>query len=89
MILSLLARDFRIMLQIKTLQKEEKREYEILSELGLQDWQLNKYLNKIFPFKIKELESILIKIADIDLSIKTGKVNKYTALELFILDVCE
>ena len=45
MILSLLARDFRIMLQIKKLQKEEKREYEILSELGLQDWQLNKYLH--------------------------------------------
>lgn len=88
-ILSLLARDFRIMLQIKTLQKEEKREYEILSKLGLQDWQLNKYLTKIFPFKIKELESILIKIADIDLSIKTGKVDKYTALELFILDICE
>lgn len=88
-ILSLLARDFRIMLQIKTLQKEEKREYEILSELGLQDWQLNKYLAKIFPFKIKELESILVKIADIDLNIKTGKIDKYTALELFILDVCE
>ena len=88
-ILSLLARDFRIMLQIKTLQKEEKREYEILSKLGLQDWQLNKYLTKIFPFKIKELESILIKIADIDLSIKTGKVDKYTALELFISDICE
>lgn len=88
-VLSLLARDFRIMLQIKTLQKEEKREYEILSELGLQDWQLNKYLTKIFPFKIKELESILIKIADMDLNIKTGKVDKYTALELFILDICE
>lgn len=88
-ILSLLARDFRIMLQIKNLQKEEKREYEILSVLGLQDWQLNKYLAKIFPFKIKELESILVKIADIDLNIKTGKIDKYAALELFILDVCE
>ena len=69
-VLSLLARDFRIMLQIKTLQKEEKREYEILSKLGLQDWHL-------------------IKIADMDLNIKTGKVDKYTALELFILDICE
>lgn len=88
-ILALLARDFRIMLQIKTLLEQGKREHEIISELNLQDWQLNKYLDKIFPFKIKELESILIKLADIDLSIKTGKIEKYMALELFILDICE
>ena len=88
-LLSLLSRDFRIMLQIKKLLDSGKREYDIMNELGLQDWQLNKYLNKIFPFKIKELESILIKLADIDLNIKTGKVDKYMALELFILDICE
>lgn len=88
-ILALIARDFRIMLQIKTLLEQGKREHEIISELNLQDWQLNKYLDKIFPFKIKELESILIKLADIDLSIKTGKLEKYMALELFILDICE
>lgn len=88
-LLSLLSRDFRIMLQIKKLLDSGKREYDIMNELGLQDWQLNKYLSKIFPFKIKELESILIKLADIDLNIKTGKIDKYMALELFILDICE
>lgn len=88
-LLSLIARDFRIMLQIKTLLELGKREYEIMTELGLQDWQLEKYLKKIFPYKVKELESVLIKLADIDLSIKTGKVEKYVALELFILDICE
>lgn len=88
-LLSLIARDFRIMLQIKTLLEQEKREYEIMNELGLQDWQLEKYLKKIFPYKIKELESILIKLSNIDLDIKTGKIDKYMALELFIMDICE
>lgn len=88
-LLSLIARDFRIMLQIKILLNEQKREYEIMNELGLQDWQLEKYLKKIFPFKVKELESILVKLSNIDLDIKTGKIDKYMALELFILDICE
>lgn len=88
-LLALLARDFRIMLQIKKLLDLGKREYEIMTELGLQDWQLTKYLNKVFPFKIKELESILVKLANIDLDIKSGKIDKYMALELFILSIAE
>lgn len=88
-IFTLLARDFRIMLQIKKLLDLGKREYEIMTELGLQDWQFTKYLDKAFPFKIKELESILVKLADIDLNIKTGKIDKFMALELFILSVSE
>lgn len=88
-LLSLIARDFRIMLQVKTLLNEQKREYEIMNELNLQDWQLEKYLKKVFPYKIKELESIIVKIVNLDLDIKTGKIDKYMALELFILDICE
>lgn len=87
-ILSLIARDYRILLSIKKLLEQNKREYEIMKELNLQDWQVNKYLKKAFPYKIKELESILIKLSDLDLNIKTGKIDKYIALELFILDVC-
>lgn len=87
-LLSLIARDFRIMLQVKTMLEEGKREYTIMNEIGLLDWQLEKYLNKVFPYKLKELESILIKLANIDLEIKTGKKEKYMALELFILDIC-
>lgn len=88
MILSLIARDFRIMLNIKNLLANDKREYEIMNELSLQDWQLDKYLKKIFPYKIKELESILLKLSKIDLDIKSGKKDKFIALELFILDIC-
>ena len=52
------------------------------------DWQLEKYLKESFPYKIKELEEILVKLTDLDLKIKSGKLEKYNALELFILDVC-
>jgi len=87
-LLSLIARDFRIMLNIKKMQANNIREYEMMSELGLQDWQLEKYLKKIFPYKIKELEDILVKLSNLDLDIKSGKSDRFIGLELFILDVC-
>ena len=59
-----------------------------MNNLGLADWQFNKYLNKVFPYKIKELESIIIKLSQLDLDIKSGKVDKFIGLELFIMDIC-
>jgi len=88
-LLSLLNRDFRIMLNIKIMLEQEKREYVIMNELGLLDWQLEKYLKKVFPYKIKELENIILKLAQLDLDIKRGKVDRFIGLELFILDICE
>ena len=76
------------MLNIKKLLEQNKREYEILNELNLMDWQLEKYLKKAFPYKIKELEEWLIKLEELDLKIKSGKLDKYYALELLILDIC-
>ncbi len=87
-LISLIARDFRIMYNIKKSLEENKSEYTIMRDLNLADWQLNKYLNKVFPYKIKELESILIKLSNLDLNIKNGKVDKFIGLELFILDLC-
>ena len=87
-LISLIARDIRIMLNVKKLLEQNKREYEILSELNLMDWQLEKYLKKAFPYKIKELEEWLVKLTNIDLKIKNGKLDKYYALELLILDIC-
>jgi len=87
-LIALIARDFRIMLNIKNLLAQNKREYEIMNELGLLDWQLEKYLNKIFPYKLKELENILLNLAKLDLDIKSGNIDRYIGLELFILDIC-
>ena len=87
-LISLIARDIRIMLNIKKMLEQNKREYEIMSTLNLLDWQLEKYLNKAFPYKIKELEEWLVKLTNIDLKIKSGKLDKYYALELLILDIC-
>ena len=87
-LISLIARDFRIMYNIKTMLNDNINEYTIMNELGLMDWQLNKYLQKVFPYKLEELKNILIDIADLDLNIKKGKVDRFIGLELFILNMC-
>ena len=86
-LISLLARDFRIMLNIKKLSEMGKREYEIMNDLKLMDWQLDKYLKKVFTYKINELENIILKLAKLDLDIKSGKIDRFIGLELFILDM--
>lgn len=83
-LISLIARDFRIMLNVKMMIEKGKREYEIMNELGLMDWQLEKYIKKVFPYKIKELEGLLLKLSELDLKIKSGKIDRMTGLELFI-----
>ena len=88
-LLSLLARDFRIMYNVKVMLSENIREYAIMNELTLLDWQLDKYMKKAFTYKEKELEGVLKKLAKLDLEIKSGKIDKYVAVELFILDICE
>lgn len=87
-LLTLVARDIRIMLNIKNMLEQNKREYEILNALKLADWQLEKYLKKAFPYKKRELEEWLVKLADLDLKVKSGKLDRYYALELLILDIC-
>ena len=87
-LISLIARDFRIMYNIKTMLNDNINEYTIMNELGLMDWQLNKYLQKVFPYKLEELKNILIDLADLDLNIKKGKVDRFIGLELFILNIC-
>ena len=86
-LISLIARSFRYMYNIKVLQNEGVREYEMMRRLNLLDWQLNKYLKDAFIYKIAELESILKKLAKLDLDIKSGKIDKFIGLELFILDI--
>ena len=73
----------------KDKESKPKIETKIISNIEKYGYTLDERDTKYMKDTFKELESILIKIADIDLSIKTGKVDKYTALELFILDVCE
>lgn len=88
-LVTLLARDFRIIKNVKVLLDNKVNNIDILKMLGLQDWQLEKYKNKAFVYKIKDLDNIINKIYKLDLDIKSGKVDRFIGLELLMLDICE
>src|SRR5574344_1419766 len=84
-LISLLAREYRNMLIILGLKKNGITDEEIARQLKLQSWQLDKYLKNCYIYKITDLEKILLKLCELDYQIKTDFVDKYLAMELYII----
>ena len=85
MLLSMLAREYRLMLYTKVLYDKKYNNYEISKELSIQDWQVEKYLRNSFNYKEKQLEDKLLELCELDYSFKTSKIDKYLGLEMYIL----
>lgn len=84
-ILVLLANQFRLMYQVKELSKKGYRIFDIMDLLDQKQYPIQKAIQKGYNYDSKILLEYLNKLADLDIEIKTGKINKNTGLELFIL----
>lgn len=84
-LLSLLVREYRLMLISKDLYQGGYSNNKIGTELGLQDWQVEKIIRNAYNLSIEYLEDKLVSLTDLDYQIKSGKVDKYLGLEMFIL----
>src|SRR5574344_645989 len=84
-LLSLLVREYRLMLISKDLYQGGYSNNKIGTELGLQDWQVEKIIRNAYNLSIEYLEDKLVSFTDLDYQIKSGKVDKYLGLEMFIL----
>ncbi len=87
-IISLLYREFKLMLQT-ILYEEEKYSYsDILGELKLADWQMQKIKNNLRMYKKWEIEEEIVKLGQIDYDYKSGNREKDTLLISYIIDLC-
>ena len=84
-ILVLLANQFRLMYQVKELSKKGYRIFDIMDLLDQKQYPIQKAIQKGYNYDSKTLLEYLNKLADLDIGIKTGKIDKNTGLELFIL----
>ena len=84
-ILVLLANQFRLMYQVKELSKKGYRISDIMDLLDQKQYPIQKAIQKGYNYDSKILLEYLNKLADLDIGIKTGKIDKNTGLELFIL----
>ena len=84
-IVVILANQFRIMYQAKELIKKGYSEKDIASILKIHPYRVKLAIQNSRNYKSETLLKYLNDLADIDIGIKTGKLNKDLALELFIL----
>ena len=89
MLLIILSREYRnILYTMKYLEKYSKD--EIQKKLDIKySFQMDKIINRTYQYREKELEDILLLATELNYKMTTGKVEQRTALELFILKICE
>ncbi|WLD92144.1 DNA polymerase III subunit delta [Alkalihalobacillus sp. AL-G] len=86
-LMALLARQFRIILQVKQLREQGFTEKKMASTLSLHPYAVKIASRQGNSFSDNELKTILIQAADADFKMKTGQMDKTLTLELFITEL--
>ncbi len=84
-IIIMLANQFRIMYQSKELLKKGHSEKDIATILKIHPYRVKLAIQNSRAYNAKTLLKYIDELANMDLKIKTGAINKDIALELFIL----
>ena len=87
-LVSLLAREYRLMYYVKKMYQSRMSLIEICNNLNLADWQVNKLYNNCLHYSENELATNIVNLCNIDLNIKKGIWDKDIALYGFLLDAC-
>lgn len=84
-IISILADNFRLMYQAKELSKTGYNNFDIGNILEENPYRMKYVLIKSKEYTSERLLKLIDDLADLDLNIKTGKIDKELGLELFII----
>ena len=84
-ILFLLARQFKLLLEVKELDKYGLGRKEIAEKTGLNPFVVGKYQTQAKAFSVKELRTIIEDSVDTEEAVKTGKLSDMLGVELFIM----
>ncbi|PKM83679.1 MAG: DNA polymerase III subunit delta [Firmicutes bacterium HGW-Firmicutes-13] len=86
-ILTMIARQFRLLLQIKSLQKESRSKKEILSVIKLPFFVTDKLFLQADNFTFDGLARALIMTHETDIKIKTGRMEPQASLEILLAGI--
>lgn len=84
-ILFLLTRQFKLLLEVKTMDKHGYGRKEIAEKTGINPFVVGKYQTQAKAFSSKELRRIMEDSVDTEEAIKTGRLNDTLGVELFIM----
>lgn len=86
-ILSMINYQLRNLLTVKQLQQQGKRFQQIKKETDLKSFVIKKTLKQCRNFSLEEIKKIYHRLLEVDLNIKTGKVDKEPALKNFVAKI--
>lgn len=86
-LLMLLAREYRLMYSVYYMYSEGHSKNDIKKEFNIQDWQLDKLLRNASSYSMDTLLLNIKSIAEYDYLIKSGQMDKFMALKLFLLNI--
>jgi len=88
-LLSMIERQFRILLQVKELRERRASTAEMQRTLGIrQEFVIEKSLRQAQHFAMARLESIYSHLADVEQAIKTGEIGEVLALDMLVAELC-
>ena len=87
MLISLIANQIRLILNVKILLANKYSEKEISDKLKEHPYRVSIAKNASYNMTKESLYKILNLLFELDLNIKTGQVDKYKGLETFLLNL--
>ena len=84
-ILYLLARQFKLLLEVKDLCGKGYEKSQIAKTVGLHPFVAGKYIQQCRTFSREELRSIMEEAVNAEEMVKTGRLNDVRSVELFIV----
>ena len=83
-LIALLANQFRLIMQVLILRKENKKEAEIATFLEVHPYRVKMAIKHGNNYSLNDVKKILIDLATLDAKIKTGEADRYIDFELFL-----
>jgi len=83
-LLGMIIRQFRLLLQVKTLKSDGASPQQIAKVLGIHPFPARKLHNQAVHFTSAQLEKVYRHLSEIDVEIKTGKIEAEVALDLLV-----
>lgn len=83
-LLGMIVRQFRLLIQVKALKADGVSVSEISATLGIHPFPVRKLHGQATHFTASQLEKVFRHLSDIDLDIKTGRIDAEVALDLLV-----
>ncbi len=85
-LISLIANQFRLLTQIDCLSMTYPSNYDIAKVLGVHEYRVKLGLDHLRRINVKKIFKALDELYYLDLNIKSGKIDRFYAFEMFILN---